>query len=143
MKNTDSLASRFSIALASACVFAIAAGSPALAQDKGKAAPAKGAEKAAAKDERGRKVMLENDKVIAAEVRYAPGSSSGMLERGNRVVRAMSDGTLEKTYPDGRKETVTWKTGEVRYNPKETYSQRNTGKTEVVLYSITLKDPKK
>jgi len=127
-----------SIAIASACVVAALAPSPSFAQDKAKpaAAPAKAAP---AKDERDRKVLVDNDKVLASEVRYKPGSSSGMIERGNRVVRALSDGTLEKTYPDGRKETIHWKTGDVKYNPKETYSQRNTGKTDVVLYSITIK----
>jgi hypothetical protein len=141
MNNTNPLAVRFWIALAGTCLVVAVAGNPAMAQDKYKpaAAPAKAAGKAEVKDERDRKVLLENDKVLATEVRYKPGSSSGMQERGQRVVRALTDGTLEKTFPDGRKETVTWKTGQVRFNPKESYSQKNTGKTDVVLYSVTIK----
>lgn len=141
MNNTNPLVVRFSIALAGTCLMVAAAGSPAMAQDKAKPAapPAKAAEKAAVKDERDRKVLVDNDKVLASEVRYKPGASSGMQARGNRISRALTDGTLEKTFPDGRKETVTWKTGEVRYNPKETYSQKNVGKTELVLYSVTIK----
>ena len=136
MNNTNPLAVRLSIALAGTCL-ALAVATPAMAQDKAKpaAAPAKAAEK----DQRERKVFVDNDKVLASEVRYKPGASSGMIERQPRVVRALSDGTLEKTYPDGRKETVTWKTGEVKFNPKETYSQKNVGKTELVLFTVSIK----
>ena len=139
MNNT--LKARLALASASAFLAAAIAG-PAIAQDKAKPpppAPPKAAGKAEAKDERERKVLVDNDKVLATEVRYKPGSTSGNVERGNRVVRALTDGTLEKTYPNGKKEVVHWKAGEVRYNPKETYSQKNIGKTEVVLYSITIK----
>lgn len=82
---------------------------------------------------------MDNARVLASEVRYKPGASSGMVERMDRIVRAMSDGVLEKTYPDGRKETITWKAGEVKFNPKETYSQKNVGKTELVLFTVSLK----
>ena len=141
MNNTNQIAVRFSIALAGTCLAAAVAAIPAMAQDKAKpaAAPAKAAEKADGKDQRDRKVVVENDKVLVTENIYKPGASSGMLPRGPRVVRALSDGTLERTYPDGKKETVTWKTGQVRYSPKETYSQKNTGKTDLNLYSVTIK----
>jgi hypothetical protein len=134
MKNTN-------LALAAGCLMAALLASPVFAQDKAKPAapPAKAAEKAGVKDERDRKVLVDNDKVLVSEVRYKPGSSSGMQTRGNRVVRALTDGSLEKTFPDGRKETITWKAGEVKYNPKETYAQKNVGKTDLVLYSITIK----
>ena len=129
------LAARFSIALAGACLAAVVA-TPAMAQDKGKAAAATPAK---ASDQRGRKVLVDNEKVLATEVTYKPGSASGMIERGNRVTRALTDGQLEKTYPDGKKETLKFKAGDVRYNPKETYSQKNTGTTDVVLFSMTIK----
>ena len=138
MNNPNLPVVRFSIAVASACLFAAVAAGPVLAQDKAKPAAAAPA-KAATKDERDRKVFVDNEKVLVTEVRYKPGASSGMTERGNRVVRALTDGTLEKTFPNGKKETVTWKTGEVKFNPKETYSQKNVGKTELVLFSVTIK----
>lgn len=143
MNKTPCLLSRFSIALAAASLV-LGAGSPALAQDKAKA-PTKAEAKADAKktDERDRKVHVDNDRILASEVRYKPGASSGMLERNHRVSRGLSEGTLEKTFPDGRKETINWKVGEVRYNPKETYSQKNIGKTDVVLYTVSIKEPKK
>jgi hypothetical protein len=118
------------IALAGSFLAATLAVSPAMAQDKAKPAE---------KDQRERKVLVDNDKVLVTENIYKPGASSGMQARGNRVVRALSDGQLEKTTADGKKETVTWKSGEVRYSPKETYSQKNTGKTDLHLYTVTIK----
>ena len=137
MNNTNPLAVRISIALAGTCLIFAVAGNSTMAQDKAK--PAAAQPKAAEKDQRDRKVLVDNDKVLATEVAYKPGASSGMVERGNRITRALTDGTLEKTYADGRKETVVWKKDQVRFNPKETYSQKNTGKTELVLYSVTIK----
>jgi hypothetical protein len=140
MNNTNALVMRFSIALAATSLVLAVIGNPAMAQDKAKPAAAKSAAKADAKDQRDRKVLLDNDKVLVTEVRYKPGASSGgMLERGARVTRALTDGTLERTLPDGRKETRTFKAGDVRFNPKETFSQRNAGKSDVVLYVVTLK----
>ena len=138
MNNTNPHAGRFWIAIAGTWLMVTGAGNVAMAQDKAKPAAAAPA-KAAAKDERERKVLVDNDKVLATEVRYKPGSSSGMVERGNRITRALTDGTVEKTYADGKKETITWKKDQVRYSPKETYAQKNTGTTELVLYSITIK----
>ena len=139
MNNANSLLVRVSLALAGTCLLVAAAG-PAVAQDKKPAAaPAAPAAAADKKDERDRKVLVDNDKVSVSEVGYKPGSSSGMIERRPRVVRALTDGTLEKTMKDGKKETVTWKAGEVRYLPQETYSQKNIGTTTLVLFTVSLK----
>ena len=64
---------------------------------------------------------------------------AGQRERGVRVTRALTDGTMERTRPDGKKETVQWKAGDVKYSPKDTFLNKNVGKTEVVLYTVTLK----
>ena len=132
MNNINRLAIGLSMALMGTGVIA----TQAVAQDKAKpaaAAPAKAA------DQRDRKVLVDNDKVLATEVRYKPGAASGMVERGQRITRALTDGELEKTYADGKKETLKFKAGDVRWNPKETYSQKNAGKADVVLYTITIK----
>ena len=122
---------------------ALAAMAPAMAQDKAKpsadkvkaAAPAKDA--APGKDAGiAPKVLLDNPKVRATEVRYKPGEGGGMRERQARLTRAVTDGTMERTYPDGKKETVNWKAGEVRWFPKETFSNRNVGKKEIVLFIV-------
>jgi hypothetical protein len=124
------ISTRFPIAIATACLLVTIAGTPVMAQDKGKTG---------ATDERGRKVLVDNDKVRATENSYAPGAASGMIERGPRLVRALSDGTVEKTMMDGKKETITWKAGDVKFLPRETYSQQNIGKTEFRLFTVTVK----
>jgi len=88
-----------------------------LAQDK-KAAD-KGAAKAIIK------VMTENPKVRASTT---------------RVVRALAGGTLERTYGDGKKEKVTYKTGEVRINEvSPAFTTKNIGKSEIKLYVVQVK----
>lgn len=62
-----------------------------------------------------------------------------MRERGPRVTRALSNGTMERVYADGKKEVVHWKAGDVKYFPKETFTNKNVGKDDVVLFVTTLK----
>jgi hypothetical protein len=135
---------RFSKLIPALAVAALLA-TPAFAQDKAKpaAAPEKAKAAAPAKaDEKGQeqvKVLVENDKVRVSETHYKPGAASAMRERGARVTRALVGGTMERSYPDGKKETVVWKAGDVKYFPKETFMNKNVGKNEVVLYVVTLK----
>jgi hypothetical protein len=119
---------------------------PAVAQDKKGMVPPKGSEAKAAPDKKAvekggedRKVIVDNDKVLVTQNTYKPGASSAMRERGVRVSRALTEGTLEKTLADGKKETVKWKAGEVKYQPKETFTLKNVGKTDWVVYTVTLK----
>ena len=104
-----------------------------LAQDK-KAAD-KGAAKAIIK------VMTENPKVRAYEVTYAPGAeNTAVATSTTRVVRALAGGTLERTYSDGKKEKVTYKTGEVRINEvSPAFTTKNIGKGEIKLYVVQVK----
>jgi hypothetical protein len=86
------------------------------------------------------KVVVENDKVRVVENKWAPGAESESIARPNRVVRALKGGTLQRIYPDGKKETAPWKTGEVKYVEKTPpYIVKNIGKSEVVLYVVNLK----
>ncbi len=119
----------------SACLLAsalvVTAAIPAAAQDKAKAA-------AAPKQEL--KVLLENAKVRVTESHWVPGATSESVKRAARVVRALKGGTLERTYPDGKKELSTYKTGEVKFFEADgPYGLKNTGKSEIVLYSVALK----
>ncbi len=93
---------------------------PGMAQDK-----AKGVKQGAIKP------LLENDKVKAYEVTYKPGEGSDSRERPARLTRALSGGTMMRTYPDGKTERVVWKTGDTRWFPKETFGNKNVGKTVV------------
>ena len=86
------------------------------------------------------KVIAENPKVTATETTYAPGAESSTSRAEIRVVRALSGGTLQRTYADGKKEQVVYKTGAVRINePGPAYTTKNIGKTEVKLYVVRLK----
>jgi hypothetical protein len=94
----------------------------------------KGAPKAAVK------MIVENAKVAATETTYAPGAESSTSRAEIRVVRALSGGTLQRTYADGKKEQIVYKTGDVRINePGPAYTTKNIGKTEVKLYVVRLK----
>ncbi|GAC1521226.1 MAG: hypothetical protein NVS3B11_21030 [Collimonas sp.] len=97
-------------------------------------------DKAAAMPKEELKVLQENDKVRVTEQRLQPGAQSESRARPYRVVRALKGGTLQRIYPDGKKETVQWKTGEVRVlEPTEAYIVKNIGKTETVLYVVNIK----
>ena len=126
-------------------VFMLAVANPVMAQDKAKdakAAPAATAEKGKVTP----KVLLEHDKARAFEVTYKPGDENVTVPSSSfRVVHALKGGTLERTYSDGKKEKVEWKTGEVRMNEPsaQSYTAKNIGKTEIVLYVVMLKEPKK
>ena len=57
-----------------------------------------------------------------------------------RVVRAIRGGRFERTFADGRKETVDYKPGQVRIQqPGPAYTTQNVGKSILVLYVVQLK----
>ena len=87
------------------------------------------------------KVLLENDKVRVYEVAQTPGAENSSIPSSSyRIVRALKGGTLQRSYADGKKETVVWKTGEVRWTaPRPAYTAKNIGKTDIVLYVVQLK----
>jgi hypothetical protein len=117
--------------------------SPAVAQDKmkdAKAAPAAKAEKGKVVQ----KVLIDNDKVRVLEVTYKPGDESASVARPYRIARFLKGGTLQRTYADGKVEKYERKTGEVREaGPDAPYKIKNIGKTEVVIYVVGVKEPKK
>lgn len=119
-------------------VFMLAVANPAIAQDKAKDAKA-------AKGQPAIKVLAENDKLRAWEVTFKPGDeNTAVPSSSTRVVRALKGGTLMRTYTDGKTERVEWKAGDVRINqPSAQYTAKNVGKTDIVLYVVLLKDPKK
>ena len=86
------------------------------------------------------KVVAENARVVATETTYAPGAVSNTSRSEIRVVRALAGGTLQRTYADGKKENVVYKTGQVRINePGPAYTATNVGKTTIKLYVVRLK----
>ena len=128
--------------LASSLMLALA--QPALAQDK---AEVKKEAKGEAKAEKGKaqiKELINNDKVRVVEATFKPGDEGTNVARPFRVVRPLKGGTLTFIYPDGRKEKVTFKTGEVSaVEATPPYIPKNEGKSDIVLYIVFVKEPKK
>jgi hypothetical protein len=87
------------------------------------------------------KVLIDDDKVKVYEATYAPGAENkGVASSSMRIVRAMTSGTLELTYADGKKEKRPWKAGQVReVKPGPAYTTKNISKTELKLYVVQLK----
>ena len=130
--------------LVPAFMLAGVAASPAFAQDKSKDAKAA----PAAKAEKGKstmKVLLDNDKVRVFERTYKPGDVNEEVPSSTfRVIRTLKGGTIERTYADGKKEKMEFKTGTVRFlEPAKgaggKYTVKNVGNTEVVNYVVLLK----
>lgn len=108
--------------------------SPAIADDKAMNTEGGGVEQ----------ILLENDKVQVREATWKPGQIPPAEAVGNRVVRVMKGGTLLRIYPDGKTKEIVFKTGEVKWFDESngsttTYSIKNVGKTEGVLYAVVLK----
>jgi mannose-6-phosphate isomerase-like protein (cupin superfamily) len=116
--------------LVSASMFA----TPAMAQDKAKGKTDKSASSAP-------KVLLENAKVRAQELTVKPGQvNDTAATTAYRVVRVLSGAKLERTYADGKKESIERKTGEVyMLEPGPAYTFKNVGKTVFRIYVVVLK----
>ena len=76
-----------------------------------------------------------------SRVTFAPGAENKSIPASSvRVVRALVGGTLQRTYADGKKEDVVYKTGEVRVNEvSPAFTTKNVGKSEVKLYVVQIK----
>jgi len=91
------------------------------------------------------KVLLENDRVKVYETTYKPGDVNQEVPSAfHRINRTMKDGTIERTYKDGKKEKLELKAGTVRFlEPAKpnapTYTVQNVGKTDYVSYVVLLK----
>jgi hypothetical protein len=118
-----------SVALLTAALL-IAAG-PALAQDKAKA------------PQRVQKSLIDNAKVRAYESISKPGEVSSSVARPYRIVRVLEGGTSQRTFDDGKTQTVQYKTGAVfEAGPDKPYAAKNIGKTTIVLYVVSPKQAK-
>ena len=119
--------------LATAVCVSLLVAAPAIAQDKKGKMP-----------ERTQKVLIDNDTIRVTETIYPPGGGTASTQPGYRITRAIKGGTLERTHADGKKESITWKDGEVKEQPaaKAPYALKNTGKSNVVLYTVAVKTKK-
>lgn len=130
-----SLIRLFASLLVPAFMMAGLAMSPAMAQEKPKEVKATNTVK----------VLHDDDRVRVVEFTTKPGENGANRVRGKRVTRVLQGGTFERNYADGRKETVEFKTGEVRVAgpDKEAYWLKNVGNTTIVIFQVQIKEPKK
>jgi len=85
------------------------------------------------------KEVLKNEKAVVNDVTYKPGDQSPSVERPPRVVIYVKGGTLQRIYPDGKKQNTTYKDGEVKYfEATPAYAVKNVGKTTIHLYAVQL-----
>ena len=90
------------------------------------------------------KVYLDNDRVLVRELTLPPGFVGPTVTRPTRVIQVLKGGTTTFTYPDGKKEEMVWKTGDVLVRqPSALYSVANTGTSDIVFYEVITKEPKK
>lgn len=126
--------------LVPALMLAFATATPAMAQEKAKDMKAAKAEKGKVK----LKELFENDKVRVLEATFKPGDEAANVARPFQIIRALKGGTLTRIYPDGKTEKVTYKTGEVKVlEARPAFIPKNEGKSDIVLYVVSLKEPKK
>ena len=134
--------------LVPALMLAFATATPAMKhEEKAKDAKAAPAAKDAKKSEATNtvKVLHEDDRMRVTESTTKPGERGNNVVRGVRVVRYLQGGTQERTYPDGKKEKIERKTGEVFVAgpDKQAYYITNVGKTTIVTYVVNIKEAKK
>jgi len=124
--------------LVPAFLMAGAVATPAMAQDK------KMEKKAEAKaPERQQKKLIDNERVLVTETTFKPGDVSPSIERPYRITRVIQGGESLRTFPDGKTQKWTWKTGDVfEVGPDKPYSSKNVGKTTIILYTVTPKQKK-
>ena len=92
---------------------------------------------------RATKVLLDNEKARATESVFKPGEENPMEPRGFRITRVLKGSTtIERRHKDGKVEKLEWKEGGVYQSGPDNASARNTGKSEVTIYTVTFKQAK-
>jgi hypothetical protein len=114
--------------------------SPAMAQEQAKDGKAKNPAKGSVPT----KVLFDNDTIRVQEITFKPGDQGPNTARPFRIIRVLKGGTMQRTFPDGRIDNIVYKTGEVKvYEADKPFVPKNIGKSDIVLYVVALKDPKK
>jgi hypothetical protein len=85
------------------------------------------------------KVLLNNAHVRVLDARIKPGQKLPMIARPNRVLYAITPGTVKLTGADGKTTTVSRKAGQVWWRDADSVAVENTGKTEIHTLVVELK----
>ena len=87
------------------------------------------------------RLLFENERVRAMEVKFNPGDSIGVHSHPDHLVYVLDPGTLRISHPDGSFMDVEGKAGDVFWMNAETHSAVNTGTTTMRLLVVELKEP--
>ena len=85
------------------------------------------------------KVEFENSEVRVLRIKVAPHEKSIMHQHPNAVAIFLTDLNGKFTFPDGKTENVTSKTGEARWTPAITHQPENAGDKPFELILVELK----
>jgi len=89
---------------------------------------------------KGHKVLLENDRVRALEVRIKPGERTGMHSHPASVVYALGPAKVTFAFPDGTSRDVDIHTGDIAWSNPLSHDVINIGKTDDVGIIVELKE---
>ena len=89
------------------------------------------------------KVEFENSQVRVLRVKVGPGEKSIMHRHPNAVAIFMTDVNGKFTFPDGKTEAMSRKSGEVLWTPAVVHQPENVGTEafEVVLVELKVRPP--
>lgn len=84
-----------------------------------------------------REIVAEGSGFHVYATTFPPGAISPMAKRPVRVILVISGGTLERTYADGKKENIIYKTGETKIiDEDKPYELKNTSNSTVKFYAV-------
>ena len=85
------------------------------------------------------KVLLENDRVRALEIRMKPGAKSPMHAHPDYFLYILSPAKVKFTAPDGTTEEPEFEPGQTAWRDAESHAVENLGTTEAHVLAIELK----
>lgn len=87
------------------------------------------------------KTLLENERMRANIITFAPGKSIAMHSHPDHVIYWVTGGTLRITNQGEKPVEITGKEGDVMFLPAVAHSGENIGKTEIKIFQVELKEP--
>ena len=82
------------------------------------------------------KVLLQNDRVLLAEMTIEPGDRGRLVERPDRVCYVLKGGKIREHFADGKVKNYLLKPGTVQWEEKNTSSMENVDKTVVRFITV-------
>jgi quercetin dioxygenase-like cupin family protein len=87
------------------------------------------------------KLVTENARIRVLEVTFKPGDQIASHSHPDHLGYVLSGGSLKITNAEGKVTEINAKSGDSFWIPAETHSAVNSGKTEVKILVVELKEP--